>query len=649
MSKALQYRPEIDGLRAVAVLPVVFYHVGLSFPGGFIGVDVFFVISGFLITGIIMRELELGNFSIMRFYERRVRRILPALTMVLLGTLAVAYFTFFATEFEELGQHIVPVSIFLENLKLYTLGGDYWAESTERLPLLHMWSLAIEEQFYIFIPVLLIVLHRFWRRHILLFFVLLYLASLACCIVVTGIDTKFAFYMLPTRAWELASGSLVFILISQGRTLSKTVGNQVLSILGILMILVGCFIINDDRQFPGAWALIPTLGASLFIYGCTGVPTLAGRLLSCAPMRLIGLISYSLYLIHWPLLVFVKNYRFPEPLLPLDKVMIVVVSILLSLASWKFVETPFRRLGRHRLTSPAVVAIGCAVLALFFVLGKYIRQWDGMPERFDSLKPDLARNIAHSDWVSLTGARKYGNSRYYETGGYQLRTSPDQPPQVVLFGDSHATMFAPAIDTVTTELGLPTSFCANDGQKTYIEDTDEQREMMNQLLDQWHPKVIIYICRWEDLLKNSDEQARAEIFARLEELASRCDQLYVFNEIPRIFDIKRIRASDYIYGIARKNGWELPTISDQSTSLSNDVVRSELESLGANNIELVDACSLYTEEGSVVYHDDEGYLYYRDDSHLNAIGAEKITPLLRSLLVETFSEVDGGTPPAGAR
>ena len=631
MSNALKYRTEIDGLRAIAVLPVVLYHVGLSFPGGFTGVDVFFVISGFLITGIIIKELELGKFSIMTFYERRVRRILPALTAVLAATLTVGYFMYFATEFEQLAQHVIPVSIFLENIKLYTLRGDYWTDTTDRLPLLHMWSLAIEEQFYIFIPILLIILHRFWRKHILLFFIFLYVASLISCIVITGIDSKLAFYMLPTRAWELTSGSLAFLLIAQKRTFSQPAVNQALSALGLLMILAGYFIVNGEQAFPGAWALIPTLGASFFIYGCATTPTLASHLLSTPVLRVIGLLSYSLYLIHWPILTFVRHYRFPDPISLSDKMLILVLSILLSAASWKFIETPFRRLGKRRFSSTTVVALGVCILGLFFVLGKYIRYADGLPGRFENMTPSTARMIALSDTVERNGSRIYQISGHYNSGGIQRNTGPGKTPQVVVFGDSHAGMFAPAFAEAANKLNVPIAFFVKDGRKTYIEDSAPLRKVILADLEKWHPTVIFYIGRWEKTFQAGDNSKKQKTLNAFKELSAHCGQLYVLNQIPILFE-ENDRASKYVYGVAHKNNWTLPEFKDELTPHTNSELAKQISQLGIPNIKLLNIHDLYINEGNTIYHNEDGFILYRDNDHLNSTGAKRITPLLEPIL-----------------
>jgi len=256
----MNYRPDIDGLRAVAVLPVVFYHAGVAgFTGGFVGVDIFFVISGFLITSIIAPEVKEGRFSILRFYERRARRILPALFAVILASLVAGWFILVPADYDKMGQSIVSALLFVSNMWFWRNSGDYFGGATDYLPMLHTWSLAVEEQFYIFFPLLLMALHRIGRRLLLPAILVLVLGSLVLAAWATHRMPSASFYLLPTRIWELGVGSLLALGLVRAeapRALREAAGG-----LGLVAVLAPVFLYDSQTPFPGLAALPPVLGA----------------------------------------------------------------------------------------------------------------------------------------------------------------------------------------------------------------------------------------------------------------------------------------------------------------------------------------------------------------------------------------------------
>ena len=358
-----EYRPEIDGLRAVAVLPVILFHAGFqSFSGGFVGVDVFFVISGYLITTIILRELQEGRFTIGGFYERRARRILPALFLVALVCIPVAWLVLYPRHFREFSESIVAVATFSSNV-FFWKQHDYFGTAAELKPLLHTWSLAVEEQFYILFPLLLILLHKFLKRASLVVLVALLLSGFALGHWASTNKPLAAFFFLPTRGWELMVGAVIAAYLLKNEVTIRPGAREALGVGGVLMIMAAVLLYDDQTPFPGAYALLPTLGAGLVILFATE-GTLAYRLLCTRPMVFIGLISYSAYLWHQPLLAFGRHAtdNSPERIVPIA---MVLLSLVLAYLSWKFVERPFRRksppAGRRRTLAFASVAL--AVLA----------------------------------------------------------------------------------------------------------------------------------------------------------------------------------------------------------------------------------------------------------------------------------------------
>lgn len=339
-----QYRSDIDGLRAFAVLSVVLFHAFPEFiTGGFIGVDVFFVISGFLISTIIFEKLEQGSFSFTDFYARRVRRIFPALILVLLTSFILGWCILFVSEYKQLGKHIAGGAGFVANLILWSESG-YFDNLADTKPLLHLWSLGIEEQFYIIWPPILWAAWRF-KISFLPIILAIALASFALNLYGIAIDPVATFYSPLTRFWELLIGSLLAYLAVFGATYPKiAVSNatqaNIYSWVGLALFVAGLFLINKESGFPGAWALLPTLGAALFIQA--GPSAWFNKVvLGSSVLVWFGLISYPLYLWHWPLLSFARILSSSVPELEI-RIGVVALSILLSWLTYRFVEKPIR-------------------------------------------------------------------------------------------------------------------------------------------------------------------------------------------------------------------------------------------------------------------------------------------------------------------
>ncbi|MEL6748375.1 MAG: acyltransferase, partial [Pseudomonadota bacterium] len=367
----MTYRRDIDGLRAIAVLAVVIYHAGwTTMSGGFLGVDVFFVISGYLITGILINDWEKGRYSLLTFYERRIRRIFPALFAMLAATILAAMFILLPPDLERLGASVLATTAFVSNIFFWSETG-YFATSADSKPLLHTWSLAVEEQFYIFFPLILIGALAFGKRRALAaaavkeggrpglptaITVMLVLSVVSLIVaewtVHQAADT--AFYWPHTRAWELLAGAL--IAMDAFKPLRTRQTREWVSGIGFAMVIISLFAISSADTFPGLTAMPAVLGSALIIYAGHRQPehlpvqdrTLVQQFLGLSPMVGIGLISYSLYLWHWPILVFAAQMSF-EPLTLLDRTMLVIASIVAAYLSWRFVEQPFRAKSKPRI------------------------------------------------------------------------------------------------------------------------------------------------------------------------------------------------------------------------------------------------------------------------------------------------------------
>ncbi len=332
----MTYRPDIDGLRAIAVLAVILFHAGFdTFSGGFVGVDIFFVISGYLITSILVKEIEKNEFSLVNFYERRARRILPALFLVIILCIPFALAWMHPIQLKDFAQSLVAVNLFASNI-LFFLESDYFGADAEEKPLLHTWSLAVEEQYYVVFPIVLLLSWRYGKKNSLI--VVAFLAFISFLMSEWGWrNNEIAnFYLAPFRIWELLAGSIAALAIEK---ISKKKSNSLVC-LGLLGIMLPIFLYNEHTPFPSFYAFAPVIGTFIVIvYG--GTHSRTSRLLSLKPIVFLGLISYSAYLWHQPLFAFTRIIMMSEPS-KLAMFGLSVLSLLLAAISWKYIETPFR-------------------------------------------------------------------------------------------------------------------------------------------------------------------------------------------------------------------------------------------------------------------------------------------------------------------
>lgn len=448
--KNFRYRPEIDGLRAVAVLAVVFFHAGIGFPGGYIGVDVFFVISGFLITSLILKDLQEGRFTLANFWERRARRIIPAAVVVVLATLVGGWFLLLPTDYAMLGESALWQAIFGANIYFWR-STNYFAGPADEQPLLHTWSLAVEEQFYLFFPLLLVGLFcfpRFRRRAILLLILGTgLLASLLLSVYGVTAHPTPTFYLLPTRAWELLCGAVVAILPA-AMVPRRRLLRALLSWAGLAAIVLPCLLYDRNTLFPGLAAIPPCLGTCLFIVATAASSSdgsrmaLPGAMLSCRPVVFVGLISYSLYLWHWPLFAF-SHYWALEPLSVTYRVGLVGAAFGLAVVSWRFVEMPFRarHLGVKRSTMFMHALSGLAITA---AAAGFLLLRQGVPMRYsskvvayDAAKAEPRVLGRYLDEIELKDALA---GRFPRIGA-----PAPAPVRLLVWGDSHTRAILPAV------------------------------------------------------------------------------------------------------------------------------------------------------------------------------------------------------------
>jgi peptidoglycan/LPS O-acetylase OafA/YrhL len=443
-----RYRPEIDGLRAIAVVAVMLYHAGFAtFSGGYTGVDIFFVISGYLISGIIVRGLDDGSFTWRGFIERRVRRILPALFVMLVVCLPIAWIFLLPDELQGFSSSLGSSALFAGNLYFWRVEGGYFGLTTDLMPLRHLWSLAVEEQFYLLFPLALMLVWRFAHRRREVAVLAMLVISLGLCALAGHIAPAANFYLLPMRAWEFLAGSaLVMREMRRPDTDRLPRFADLGAVIGLIAVVVPVFLLDLDSGFPWPWALPSVIGSALLI-ACTRPSHGIGRLLALPPFVGIGLISYSAYLWHQPLLAFSRAIAINSPS-PLALVGLLIASLGLATLSWRFVEQPFRR--RTYLTRRTLFSIAAIGSVAFASIGAVGFLTHGAPER---LTPQDRRFAAAGHEAVARTILCMAPISTAALPRQPCITGRSGPVKIATLGDSHAASFAPAILDAANAVG----------------------------------------------------------------------------------------------------------------------------------------------------------------------------------------------------
>jgi len=431
------YRPDIDGLRAFAILGVLIYHFfPNTLPGGFLGVDVFFVISGYLISKILIKSLENGTFSITTFYQKRIRRIFPALLIVGILFFVYGFFVLFPTEFQTLTRHLSNGAIFNVNHALYRDGG-YFDTAITHKPFMHLWSLSVEEQFYILWPFVLWIFHKTNKLRWLLLFILIAISvSYGANVFYTNRNPDMAFYWLHTRFWEIATGALMAHLeLNHTKRLSSPFG----SVLGLLLIIGSFFFISYDVNHFVYWSLLPIIGSVLIVHNTA--ETFGSKILSLRPLVWVGLISYPLYILHWPLISFCSIIDPTILTIPI-KLLLIGVSFLGAFLIYRFIENPIRKSQNKKTTSYLFTAMMTLALLSFFGAREFYNPWSFYQN------PEIAQvEIARKDWgVEM-------DSVEYE--GLTLQKLGKEHPTILFFGDSYMEEYLPRMCLLAKKTGIP--------------------------------------------------------------------------------------------------------------------------------------------------------------------------------------------------
>lgn len=611
----MKYRREIDGLRAIAVLPVILFHAGFeTFSGGFVGVDIFFVISGFLIASIISEEVKKGQFSIVNFYERRARRIFPALFLVMGVCIISAWFLLLPGDMKEFSDSITAVSLFLSNFLFWYQSG-YFDTAAEMKPMLHTWSLAVEEQFYVIFPLLLIFFIKLGKQYVLTILLLLFFASFSFAQWASIASPEMAFYLLPARGWELLLGSLISLLLYRNEIRHRLV-SECGTGLGLLLILYSFFFYNKTTPFPGIYALAPTIGAGLIIIFATQ-KTMLGQLIGNKIFMRIGVVSYSAYLWHQPLFVFARYVTLNEP----SKAMFVTLSFftfVLAYLSWKFIELPFRN--KYKLQKRVIFSGSFLFFSIFIVFGMWGRMTDGFSNRVDrSFDGDIGHLSFH----------QYIDDKYFDcepkiiaqqalswNGFLRCKQSKEGVPDVVLLGDSHAEHLF--IGLAENKPNSNVAFYIK-SDKPYI-DNPEFATILNELLSNKKPQKIIITMNYMGRLKWDVEGLYNGFSGTIKALLNAGKDVYILGDIPKYikdaqvcaYAKNSVEAISYCYLYLDAVEYQRNMYGGVLTKLSKDY-----------NVPYIDIYSpLCTETKCGMIKNNN--LLYRDDNHLNILGSELI-------------------------
>ncbi|MCA1494986.1 acyltransferase family protein [Sinorhizobium alkalisoli] len=649
-------------MRAVAILPVLLFHAGLpGTPGGFIGVDVFFVLSGYFMARIILSDLDRGCFSVKQFYVRRIRRILPALAAMIAVSSVAAWFLFMPQEFLYFAKSVGASALFISNI-LFRRESGYFDLASDMKPLLHTWSLSVEEQFYIIFPVTLLLSYKHARRWIPLILISAILLSFGVGLWAVLHAPAKAFYLLHFRIWELLIGALV---AAAPPAKFATFTSRTLTVVGLACVLVPVCLYSPELPFPGAYAAVPCLGTALVIYSRCEGGLIAGFLSNPASV-FIGRISYSLYLWHWPIIVF-SRHAVGHSLTGGWILAVLVASFTVAYLSWRFVEQP-ARYGKIADSHIAVFAFsGCAILtaiAFAFVVNKF----DGLPQR-------LPKDAWRLYQATHDRSQFYSKRCFADTNGSGL--TPDQirkgdlcrvgassgEPQFLVWGDSHAAAIAPAIDAAARRTGVSGLFVgrascpplpnADFGPSAAVKRCVDHTSAVMSLIEQRQFAFVFMAAYWPKYVHRAElpgqgiyfdphvepstadwsAPVRASLETTLAKLTHQGTRAILVMDVPEMgYDVPEALARASITGGSLDIAPSL-AYTNKRQALARRVLQQTAKSVGALVIDPLGAIC----DAQRCHAIRDGVVLYADQDHLSAKGAESLAPLFYSVLSQTLS------------
>ncbi len=653
------YRSDIDGLRAIAVTSVVLFHAGFKvFSGGFTGVDIFFVISGFLITSLILKEIEAATFSLSGFYERRIRRLAPALFPVLLFVYISSLFLFSPNDFKIFSQSLISFMAFVSNWLFLSQTG-YFDIGSEAKPLLHTWSLSIEEQFYLFMPFTLLTLSWINKKLINIFLISLLIFSLIINLYwVNREQLDIAFFNSIGRFWELLSGSL--LATGSFRKIENILTIKIMRLVGFILVLIPIFAYDYSTPFPGLAAVIPTFGAALIIYASPHTNDPVTKILSWFPIVYIGRISYSWYLWHWPIFVFMRTY-YPNAN-ALHSIMAIIASFILAVLSYHIIEIPIR----HKYVLPQkeqMYQLFGTMLLVFMIAGPLGYFTDGLPQRFprdnlqltNSLPPRDSQNncIQDKNW-EVSSINKLVNNQVCNLGVLD-RNHYD----FIVIGDSHAYVLRQAFNAIANRQGLKGALAVYNAcppliNVNVVRRPDSRCDLFNieahKFIKRHEIQTVFLVSNWAVYLYgyfpnkntggpyliregfNSQGADRFKIFAKavpetIESLLGR--KIYVLGSVPsQPHRVPETLSLEKRIGRSQNNLW---TTRDQYLEWQTPVLAIWKEQALLGRVTFIDPTEHFCASGTCLVQLDS-FALYTDSNHLSPQGVLFIQPLLEPAL-----------------
>ena len=636
------YRREIDGLRALSIIPVILFHAGFElFSGGFVGVDVFFVISGYLITTILIEDIENKRFSIVNFYERRARRILPALFFVMLICIPFAWMWMLPNQLKDFSQSLVAVSLFASNILFWQESG-YFSATAEEKPMLHTWSLAIEEQYYVIFPIFLVLAWRFGKNRVFWTIFVMAAVSLMLSEWRWRYNATANFYLAPTRFWELFAGSIAAFIV-QKHGVQK---NNFLSLVGLAAIIFSVFAYDKNTPFPSVYALVPVLGVVLLVLYAEK-DTLAAKFLSTKAFVGIGLISYSTYLWHQPMLAFAR-IKMHEPLSTLLLLALCLFSFILAYLSWLLVEKPFRK--KASVDRRSILLFSTIGLAGFVFIGYQGHINEGYRDRFD-----IADTVYASMKRSQRQSECFGKDLIQSSRWFCYIGEGTSEPNIFVFGDSHALSFLPAIDQALSNLNKRGVFVGTEGCTPFLGIHALRNDQLENNCNELNRRVLTYveenaidtiilIARWTCYtdggykgnefsyigLNESDdstqERSRLAFEYGLQETLSTYNSIGVnVRIVPQVPQQEYEPLDIYAASSLNKNSLNISSVARSQHSLLQNFVTSVFEKEG---VKLFDFTNIFCDEIYCSVGTSE-VSYYYDDDHLSLSGSSLlVSPLV---------------------